>query len=267
MIKADFHLHSSFSGDSETPAEEQILAALKNQVFILCFTEHMDKDYPYDDICLELDTSTYFHKLRQLQSQWVSQLDIRIGVELGLQPHLSDFYQNYISQYPFDFVIGSTHAVGKYDPYYPSFWENRDPYESIRHFLDITLKNIRTFDDFDVYGHIDYIIRYVPWENKTFPYIRYADVLDEILKLLISKGKGIEVNTGGYKAGLGVPNPCPDILKRYRELGGEIITFGSDAHFSRYVGYCFEEAAQVLKDCGFKYFTVFKERKPEFLPL
>ena len=43
-------------------------------------------------------------------------------------------------------------------------------------------------------------------------------------------GKGIELNTGGFKYGLGHPNPCEDIIKRYKELGGEIITLGSDAH-------------------------------------
>jgi len=267
MIKADFHLHSSFSGDSDTQTEAQIQSALQKQVSILCFTEHMDKDYPFTDICLELDTESYVQKIHHLQNLWASQIDIRLGVELGLQPHLGDFYQNYLRQYPFDFVIGSTHAVDAYDPYYPVFWENHDPYERIQRFLDVTLENIHAFDNFDVYGHIDYVIRYVPWQNKNFPYMKYADILDEILKLLISKRKGIEVNTGGYKAGLGIPNPCPEILKHYRELGGEIITFGSDAHFPQYVGYCFEEAAQILKDCGFKYFTVFKERKPEFLPL
>ena len=85
--------------------------------------------------------------------------------------------------------------------------------------------------------------------------------------LLIEKGKGIEINTGGYKAGLSEPNPCHDVLRRYRELGGEIITMGSDAHTTEYVAYRFADARDVLKECGFRYFTVFRERKAEFVPL
>ena len=100
-----------------------------------------------------------------------------------------------------------------------------------------------------------------------FPYAQHADQVDAILKLLIEKGKGIEINTGGYKAGLSEPNPCHDVLRRYRELGGEIITMGSDAHTTEYVAYRFADAREVLKECGFRYFTVFRERKAEFVPL
>ena len=87
------------------------------------------------------------------------------------------------------------------------------------------------------------------------------------LKKLISMGKGIELNTGGYHYGLGEPNPCVGIIRRYRELGGEIITIGADAHTPDKAAYAFDRAEAVLDRCGFRYYTVFKEHKPEFLPL
>ena len=153
------------------------------------------------------------------------------------------------------------------DPYYPEFWNGRDQKAAIRRYLDVTLENIRAFDDFDVYGHLDYIVRYIPQGERRFSYPEYRELTDAILQLLIGKGKGIEINTGGYKAGLPDPNPCADMLRRYRELGGEIITMGSDAHTPDYVGCRFSDAKEVLRDCGFRYYTVFRERKPEFIPL
>jgi histidinol-phosphatase (PHP family) len=266
-MKADFHLHSSFSGDSQTPQEAVIAAGISQGLSALCFTDHMDADYPCTDVSFELDTENYLASVRELQQRYSGKLSIGAGVELGLQPHLGDYYRSYTRQYDFDFIIGSTHLVDRYDPYYPEFWNIYNKKEGVLRFLEITLENIQAFDSFDVYGHLDYIVRYVPGEDRSFPYADYADLTDEILRLLISTGKGIEINTAGYKAGLGVPNPCPDILKRYRELGGEIITMGSDAHTAEYVGSCMEKAQELLRSCGFRYFTIFKNRKPEFLPL
>jgi histidinol-phosphatase (PHP family) len=85
--------------------------------------------------------------------------------------------------------------------------------------------------------------------------------------VLIEHGKGLECNTGGLRYGLSQPNPSRRILKRYRELGGEIITIGSDAHTPDYLGYGFQECRRFLLRCGFRYYTVFHGRKPEFIPL
>ena len=129
------------------------------------------------------------------------------------------------------------------------------------------LENISAYDGFDVYGHIDYVVRYGPNKNREYSYGRYKDILDEILKKLISMGKGIELNTGGYHYGLGEPNPCTAVIRRYRELGGEIITIGADAHTPDKIACAFDKAASVLEACGFRYYTIFKDRKPEFISL
>ena len=91
--------------------------------------------------------------------------------------------------------------------------------------------------------------------------------IDEILKTLILKNIGLECNTAGFKYGLGFPNPHMDILKRYRELGGEIITVGSDGHKPEHLAYDFHKVPDILKEAGFSYYTIFKERKPEFIKL
>ena len=118
--------------------------------------------------------------------------------------------------------------------------------------------------DFDVLGHIDYVVRYGKETAEHYSYRKYADEIDAILKKVLDMGKGIELNTGGYKYGLGFCNPHPDIIRRYRELGGEIITVGADAHCPEHIAYDFAKAKAVLEECGFRYYTVFEERKPVF---
>ena len=103
--------------------------------------------------------------------------------------------------------------------------------------------------------------------NRFYTYEAYADIIDEILRKLISMGKGIEVNTAGFKYGLGHPNPTEAVLLRYHELGGEILTLGADAHAPEHVAYAFDRLPQILRHAGFRYFTVFTGRKPDFLPL
>lgn len=266
-MTADYHLHSCFSSDSKTPTEAMVKEGVARGLSLLCLTEHLDLDYPYSDTAFDLDTEAYFQEMKRLREDYRERIELLTGAELGLQPHLGDAYRSWLSDKSFDFLIGSTHLVDRLDPYYPDFWASFDASSGVARYLDVTLENIQAFDDFDVYGHIDYIIRYVPDGERIFPYAQHADQVDAILKLLIEKGKGIEINTGGYKAGLSEPNPCHDVLRRYRELGGEIITMGSDAHTTEYVAYRFADTKEVLRECGFRYFTVFRERKAEFVPL
>ena len=263
-MTADYHLHSCFSGDSETPTEDMIKKGLERGLSLMCMTEHLDLDYPYEDVSFDLDAEAYVREMRRLQDVYRDRLELRIGVEIGLQPHLGDAYRTWLSDKSFDFLIGSTHLVDRFDPYYPDFWSSYDAASGVNRYLDVTLQNIRAFDDFDVYGHIDYIIRYVPDGERIFPYAQHADQVDAILKLLIEKGKGIEINTGSLYRGLSFPHPHTDILKMYKDAGGEIITVGSDAHHAEHIGYGFDAARDLLLSHGFRYYTTFKERKPEF---
>jgi histidinol-phosphatase (PHP family) len=118
--------------------------------------------------------------------------------------------------------------------------------------------------EYDSLGHIDYIVRYGNDKEQTYSYSKNADYIDEILKHLIANGKGLEVNAAGWKSGLSFAHPHQDVLKRYKELGGEIITIGSDAHKPEHVAYDFHKIKDYLEFCGFKYYTEFRQRKPHF---
>ncbi|MCR5507730.1 MAG: histidinol-phosphatase HisJ family protein [Lachnospiraceae bacterium] len=281
MITADFHLHSSHSEDSQTPMEQQIEAGIKAGLKYMCFTEHMDKDWPKDAVPLkedgtpdikdlsafEVDTDAYFKHLTELKGTYSGRVDLRFGIEYGCQTHLAQHNIDYVNQYPFDFVIASQHLVNGIDVYYPEYFEGKSEHEAYLAYFEAVLESICIFSGYDIFGHIDYIVRYGPNKNKDYFYKDYADVLDEILKRLIMNGKGIEINTAGYRKLGDSPNPSREILKRYRELGGEIITVGSDAHTTGSVAFAFDKAESLLKELGYTHYCIFKERRPEFLPL
>lgn len=263
----DQHMHCNFSGDSDALPEDMIKAGIAHGLSGICFTDHLDYDYPEEPNIFLLDFDNYFKVLSDLREKYADKISVNIGIELGLQPQAAGQNLAVAEKYPFDFIIGSSHVVNHMDPYYPEFFAGRDEDAAYMEYFESVLENINSDVDFDVYGHIDYVVRYGPNKNAFYTYEKFKDIIDEILTQLISKGKGIEVNTGGFKHGLGHPNPTEDIIKRYHELGGEIITMGADAHVPEYVAYEFDKTAQIIKNCGFKYYTVFKNRKAEFIPL
>ncbi len=263
----DQHMHCNFSGDSDALPEDMIKAGIAHGLSGICFTDHLDYDYPEEPNIFLLDFDNYFKVLSDLREKYADKISVNIGIELGLQPQAAGQNLAVAEKYPFDFIIGSSHVVNHMDPYYPEFFAGRGEDAAYMEYFESVLENINSGVDFDVYGHIDYVVRYGPNKNAFYTYEKFKDIVDEILTQLISKGKGIEVNTGGFKYGLGHPNPTEDIIKRYRELGGEIITMGADAHVPEYVAYEFDKTAQIIKKCGFKYYTVFKNRKAEFIPL
>ena len=130
-------------------------------------------------------------------------------------------------------------------------------------FFEQTLENIKLFSEFDVLGHLDYISRYVPEGDTTYSYERFADKIDPILEYLIANDKGLDVNSKvlAYSDIL-PPNPCPEALKRYKELGGALIAFGSDAHTPDKIGCCFDTIRQIALDAGFTEYYTFENRKP-----
>ncbi len=263
----DMHMHTHFSGDSEANPFAMAQRACDIGLQGICFTDHLDIDYKETPGLFDLDIPAYKQEIAEVQRQFADKLDIAWGIELGLQPYLAVKNQTIIQDNNFDFVIGSTHVIKQIDIYFPPYYEGRNEDACYREYFEETLKNTLSDVDFDVYGHLDYVVRYGPNKNKYYSYAKYADVIDEILRTLIAKGKGIELNTAGLKYGLGHPHPTIDTLKRYKELGGEIITIGSDGHAPEQMAWDFEKVPAILNEAGFKYFTVFKGRKPEFVKL
>ncbi len=270
-ITADCHLHTSHSGDSTTPMEQMILRGIAQGLDTMCFTEHNDFEFPdYPDMpgsAFLLNTDSYLYDFIKYKEKYADKIRILFGIELGLQPQVMRQNAILAKSYDFDFIIGSTHICNGMDPYYPSFFEGRSDEEAYREYFHAVYENIKKFSNFDVCGHLDYVVRYGATMDKDYSYDKYRDILDKILELLLDKGKGLEVNTGGLKKGLRELHPCMDVLKRYLKLGGEIITIGSDSHNAEHIAEYFDKASDVLKECGFRYYTVFEKRVAEFRKL
>ena len=187
QILWDCHIHSSFSAASDTSMEDMLHEAIQRNLSGICFTELLDTDYPPtpDNETFELDLDGYRETLFSLQEKYRSKLNIHFGIALGLQPHLADSLNELLKTIPFDFVIGSSHVVHGYDPYYGVFFENREESACYREYFESILENLNAFSGMDVYGHIDYIVRYGPNQNREYSYERYQDILDEILRTVI----------------------------------------------------------------------------------
>ena len=265
----DFHMHTEFSGDSETPVRAQIDRAIALGMEEICITDHHDYDSDFCATNFYLDIPPYLTSLEQIRLEYRDKIRVNIGIELGLQPHLKQYLDALVERFGgrLDFIIGSCHFADRLDPFDENFWAGRTEAEAFERFLNVSLENAKTMDCYDVFGHLDYVVRYAPHQNEQYSYERFRDLIDMILVELIRRGKGLECNTGGLKYGLGHPNPTEEVLVRYRELGGEILTVGSDAHKPEHLGYDFDYCRELLKRCGFKYYTVFHQRKPVFLPL
>lgn len=265
-MRADVHMHCGFSNDSETRPEDMVESAIAKGLSVICFTDHYDKDnLDWGDEAI-FNVESYFQKMIELQEEYRDRIEIRIGAEIGMQPYLAEYYQNFIAQHPFDFVIGSVHSVLEHDVALDFFQKHSDP-EGYKIYFEEMLQDVQKIKSYDVLGHLDYIVRYSNQGSKGFDLNDYMDIIEEILKQVIAHGKGIEMNMSGLKYGLGAPHPQPEIIKRYRELGGEIITVGADGHIPEHIAYDYHLADDILKSCGFKYYTEFKGRKPLFVKI
>lgn len=267
MYKADYHMHTSFSVDSQTPMENQIQRAISLGFNEIAITDHNEDGLFDEEYILPLDINKYINTFNEMKEKYKNQISLKLGIEIGYDCRGTDILDKFVSSYPFDFVICSLHSLDKEDFYFGNFFDGKTKEQAYTTYFQGIEQCIDKFKNFNVFGHLDFISRYWPYNDKELRYEDYKDIIDTILKKLISNSKGIELNTSGIRYNLGHMHPQTDIIKRYKELGGEIITIGSDSHQVKDVGADYENAREILKQAGFKYFTTFTNRNPEFKQL
>lgn len=266
MILSDFHLHSDFSGDCDFKMEEVIEAAIKKGIKYLCFTDHHDIDFPECGIDFTLDIPNYYKHILKMREVYKDQIDILMGIEFGMQTHIYDQLIDITKSYPFDFILASNHLAQGVDPYDPLYFKNISKHEAYMIYFKDILGNVRYFDDFDSYGHLDYVIRYYTGEDRFYEYKDFKVVLDQILTLIIDKKKSIEVNTAGLRKGQGTTNPIRPVFENYYRLGGRMVTLGSDSHDPKDLLADFDQAITMLKEIGFEGHYVYINRQAKFIP-
>lgn len=260
----DYHIHSAVSGDCEVSMARMVKAAQNKGLREICFAEHLDLDFP-SNIDFVVNFDDYKKEFDAVKSKF-PQMHIRKGIEAGLDMRTKDKLPSLLKGQDLDYVIGSLHIVFGQDPFYPEFWETFSQKKAYEEYLRSSIECTAACDYFDVLGHLGYIAKFCPHEDKLMRYADFADAIDTLLNMLISKGKGLEVNTRGLSV-TSSTMPETHILERFFKLGGEIITIGSDAHTENTVGQDVNETLAKLKDIGFKYICAFDQRRPEFIPI
>lgn len=256
----DFHMHSRVSFDGHDTGEALALAAKKAGLKEICFTDHIDYDPLGQMGKLDFDTAAYNAEYDRLE---VPGLIIRRGMEFGMDIHNAARFREDLKRRSFDFVLGSIHFVDDLDVYYPQYWQGKTVFQAERRFLEATLESVELHEDFDVLAHLTYIGKTTAHHApRCVPFEGHQELIDEILKVLVHKGKGLEMNSSGVDR-CGGFLPTADYFRRFKELGGQIVTIGSDAHRADRVGQYSFDACQILKDI-FGYVCTYENRQPIF---
>ena len=260
----DYHTHTCFSEDSEAPVDSMIQGAIAKGICELAITDHYDPDYPDPEYDFIPDFPEYHKMLTEKQAEYAGKIKIVKGLEIGLQEGALDETPTMekalaaANAFPYDFLIGSFHCFCGYD-LYTADYSKMEEKQVLPDFYTHMYNCLKAYKNYDIVGHFNVVDRYVPFE---LDYSNCMDIVEAILKMIIEDGKGIELNTSSFRYGMGErTHASSEILTMYREMGGEIVTMGSDAHKPEDLADHFDRAREILTGHGFRYFATFEDRK------
>ena len=276
---ADYHIHTCYSDDSEYPMEDVVKDAISLGLDEICFTDHVDygvkRDWddprgmlyrqggpgePERMALANVDYPSYAAEIASLKEKYRDQITLKMGMEFGMQSHTILQYEKLYSAWPFDFIILSVHQVEDREFWTQDFQRGRTQEEYNLRYYEEMLALVQRYHNYSVLGHMDLITRYD--KAGIFPFEKIRPIIKEILKTIIADGKGIEVNTSCHRYGLNDLTPSTDILRLYRNLGGKIITIGSDSHRKEQLGTYLTDTISVLKTLGYEEVYTFKQMCP-----
>lgn len=269
MYLSDYHVHSTCSPDGSLTMAQMAQAAAERGLDELCFTDHVDTIYwdsgkPRDSFPWDRAAAQF----AEAQRLWGDRVQLRLGAELGEAYMDFALAEKLLADAPpLDFIIGSVHMAGAKFHHFDLYDMPQGDDATHLAIMEDYLTQVQTLVDwgkFDVLGHLTLPLRYINERyHKHLTFDRFGDKMDTILRTIIRKGLGIECNTNRGNP----PLPYEKLLRRYRELGGEIITLGSDAHSAEFVGCAMAECQALLRRCGFRCYTTFEKRRPVERPL
>lgn len=270
----DYHTHTVFSSDSMYPMEDCVKDAISTGIEEICFTDHVDygiKD-DWEDLrnnkatkkYFNVDYDKYFSDLDYLREKYKNQITIKNGLEFGIQKHNIEKYNKLFEKYPLDFIILSIHQIDDKEFWDHGYQDGKTEKEYYENYFNEIYYIIQNYTNYCVLGHLDVMKRYDEKDGYN-PFVENKDIITKILKRVIADGKGIELNTSSIKYKLDDLMPSRDILKLYLELGGKILTIGSDSHCKKdLTNSHIEELKEELRKIGFTKFCTFEKMKPTF---
>ncbi|NLT96263.1 MAG: histidinol-phosphatase HisJ family protein [Clostridia bacterium] len=258
----DYHVHTDNSFDSNARMEDYCRRAIEIGLKEIAFTEHFDLN-PKDKGLGYFNFEDYSEEIEKCREMFGDRLKIKKGLELG-EPHLYlEEHESFLRDKDFDFLLGSVHFIGE-RVLHREYAPDEDEREVYLEYFEQVLETARK-GNYHSLGHLDVLKRYVPKRFKKFYASQYQEIVREILTAVINRSRGIEINTSCFRQGLGEPLPTIEIIKWYKELGGQIITIGTDAHHVRHLGQGLNEGMEILKDLGFKGFYTFTQGEPHLV--
>ena len=275
MVLFDNHNHSQFSFDGQrTSVEASARAALSAGLGGICFSDHCDHYVPpmkasFEDLKPEyFDVAEQQEEIGRVQDLLGEDVKILKGIEIGMYEECHEQIRNVLSSNSFDQVLASVHYIQQTDPYYGGYYEGKDWKQAYGGYLETIYREMTWLGDFDIMGHYDYIVRYAPYPVTSILYRDFSDIFDEMFRYLINEGKALEINTKSYEGHRGrIVELDHNVLLRYREMGGEIISLGSDSHEPTRVGAGFTFHGELLKSLGFRWTAHYEQRRLVQLPL
>ena len=275
----DNHNHSQFSFDGKKASiESSARTAIEKGLGGICFSDHCDFYIPqmkssFRDIIPEnFDIAMQQAEIERVQAMIDAEgndsFRILKGIEVGMYEDCHDEIRRVLNGNRFDQVIASVHYIDGTDPYYGGYYDDKDWKQAYGRYLETIYREMTWLEDFDIMGHYDYIARYAPYPVASIFYRDFSDIFDEMFRYLIHEGKALEINTKSYQDYKGrLPQLDPDVLLRYRELGGEIVSLGSDSHDPVRPGDKFAHYGGFLRSLGFKWTAHYEKRRLVQVPL
>lgn len=264
-ISCDYHMHTLFSADGQAAIGEMCEAAIQRGLQEVCLTEHVDW-LPWDETRDYFNPSAYVPAALQSRADFAGRLSIRIGLEIS-EPHLMPAeVKALLEAWPFDFVLGSAHWIDQSGTFMTELYQVHSVEHVEREYF-LRVLELAQQGDFDSVGHLDLVRRYRPKELGPFDTWTHAEVIRAILQTLVQRDKAFEINTSPLRRGCDATCPDLTVLRWYKELGGEKVTVGSDAHRPEQIATGFEVAADMLRAAGFHRLVRFNRRVPEWTPL
>ncbi len=263
---SDSHIHSDCSKDAKDSTMMMCESGAKLGFYSLTVTDHCECNV-YKSEGYDRSVRQSYFEARKANAVFRSRVNIFAGVELGQPMQDKNAAQDVLNSCNFDFVLASVHNVKNYPDFFDLDYNNVDLDEVLNCYFDEVLETIE-WGKFDSLAHLTYPWRYIVGEHEIpINNEKFKGRIDEVLKALITKNKSLEVNTSGLRQKIGKTMPDLPILLRYRELGGKLITLGSDAHRWSDVGGGVEQGLHMLLKAGFTHFAVYSRNKPNILPI
>ena len=270
----DYHVHTDYSDDSDYPMEDVVRDAIRLGMDEICFTDHVDYgakvdwdsgvEIPYCNglAMVNVDYPAYVEEIRRLRDQYADRLSVKMGLEFGMQKHTIPQFEALYQRYPFDFIILSVHQIEDKGFWSQEFQQGRTQKEYNERYYEELLYLVKHYQNYSVLGHPDLVLRYDKLGMYPFRYVKHY--VEEILAEVIKNGKGIEINTSSHRYGLTDSTPSREILTMYHDMGGKILTLGSDSHAPAHLGTYMEESKKLLKEIGFQHFCTYEKMQPLF---